>query len=584
MALDGIFLRQLQHEIYNWGIGARVDKIAQPSREELIITMRQKGSTRKLLICMNVGNPRINFTETKVENPMSPPMFCMLLRKHISGAKLSDVKQIGLDRILHLCFDTTNELGDPVTLILAVEIMGRHSNCIFIGADGRVIDSIKRIDIEMSSVRPILPGITYTLPPQQNKLNLEQITTVEALTTLKNAKDIPLSKALLNTFEGLSPLICREIALAVDINDNVISQQNEMVFNELTKYIEQLKLMVTTGICTPTTILQLTGKPSDFSFMPILQYGNSMQIKTYPSCSELLDEFYSRRDLMSRMKVRSSDLLKFLSNAMDRITRKLALQEVELKTCGDRQQLKIYGDLINANLYGMNKGQASVTVQNFYDEALPNVEIALDIMLTPAQNAQKYYSEYRKAATAEDKLSMLMKQAQTELEYLESVYDLLARATTNAEIDQIREELAEGKYLRVQKGRDKSSSKLPPKKYISDDGFIILVGRNNIQNDRLTLKESKGMDMWFHTKDIPGSHVVVVADGKAIPDSTLTQAAIIAAVCSKAENSPKVPVNYTPIKYVKKPVGAKPGMVIYHVYQTAYVTPDVELEKRLRVV
>ncbi|MEG1778673.1 MAG: NFACT family protein, partial [Oscillospiraceae bacterium] len=409
-------------------------------------------------------------------------------------------------------------------------------------------------------------------------------TTVEALTTLKNAKDIPLSKALLNTFEGLSPLICREIALAVDINDNVISQQNEMVFNELTKYIEQLKLMVTTGICTPTTILQLTGKPSDFSFMPILQYGNSMQIKTYPSCSELLDEFYSRRDLMSRMKVRSSDLLKFLSNAMDRITRKLALQEVELKTCGDRQQLKIYGDLINANLYGMNKGQASVTVQNFYDEALPNVEIALDIMLTPAQNAQKYYSEYRKAATAEDKLSMLMKQAQTELEYLESVYDLLARATTNAEIDQIREELAEGKYLRVQKGRDKSSSKLPPKKYISDDGFIILVGRNNIQNDRLTLKESKGMDMWFHTKDIPGSHVVVVADGKAIPDSTLTQAAIIAAVCSKAENSPKVPVNYTPIKYVKKPVGAKPGMVIYHVYQTAYVTPDVELEKRLRVV
>ncbi|MEG1870322.1 MAG: NFACT family protein, partial [Oscillospiraceae bacterium] len=356
---------------------------------------------------------------------------------------------------------------------------------------------IKRIDIEMSSVRPILPGITYTLPPQQNKLNIEEITSEQAIIALKSGKDVPLSKALLNTFEGLSPLVSREIAFSLDINDNIISQQNDKIFNELTKHLEQLKLTVITGECTPTAILKPNSKPSDFSFMPIIQYGNAMLTKEYSSCSELLDDYYSRRDLMSRMQARSSDLLKFLSNAMDRIERKLVLQESELKTCGDRQQLKIYGDLINANLYGMNKGQTSITVQNFYEEDLPLVEIPLDIMLTPAQNAQKYYSEYRKAATAEDKLSILMEQAKTELEYLESVYDLLTRATANAEIDQIREELATGKYLRVQKGRDKSGSKLPPKKYISDDGFTILVGRNNIQNDRLTLKESKGMDMWF---------------------------------------------------------------------------------------
>lgn len=584
MALDGAFLRQIKLEIDDWAIGSRVDKITQPSKEELVISLRQKGGSRKLLICSGASSPRIHFTQAKIENPKTPPMFCMLMRKHLSSARLVRTRQSGMDRILFLIFETYNELGDLAEVALAIEIMGRHSNCILIGSDGRVVDSLKRIDMEMSSVRPILPGITYTLPPGQDKLDLSQTPVSAVIERIRSGKDVPLSKALLYAVQGLSPILCREAAFAADGGlDHVISGQTEDNMEKLEEYLIHLKQALSTGKCVPTAVLYPDRKPMDFSFLSIAQYGSSMLTRTYPSCSDLLDEFYTQRDLMARMHARSSDLLKFLSNAMERIHRKLAVQEEELSISAQREQLKMMGDLLSANLYNITKGQTEITVQNYYDEALPDLVIPLDSRLSPSQNAQKYYGEYRKAQTAEKKLLTLIEEGKQELAYLESVYDLLSRAVTSAELDQIREELALGKYVKLYKGRDKSSGKLPPKKYLSDDGFTILVGRNNMQNDRLTLKESRNYDMWFHTKNIPGSHVVVVADGKEIPDSTLTQAAIIAAVNSKAAESSQVPVDYTLIKNIKKPPAAKPGMVIYHVYQTAYVHPDAQLEKRLRV-
>lgn len=584
MALDGAFLRQIQLEINDWAIGSRVDKITQPSKEELVISLRQKGGSRKLLICSGASSPRIHFTQAKIENPKTPPMFCMLMRKHLSSARLVRTQQSGMDRVLFLIFETYNELGDLTEVALAIEIMGRHSNCILIGSDGRVVDSLKRIDMEMSSVRPILPGITYTLPPGQDKLDLSQTPVSAVMERIRSGKDVPLSKALLYAVQGLSPILCREAAFAADGGlDHVISQQTEDSMEKLEEYLIHLKQALASGECVPTAVFYPDRKPMDFSFVSVAQYGSSMMSRTYPSCSDLLDEFYTQRDLMARMHARSSDLLKFLSNTMERIHRKLAVQEEELSISAQREQLKMMGDLLSANLYSITKGQTEITVQNYYDEALPDLVIPLDSRLSPSQNAQKYYGEYRKAQTAEKKLLTLIEEGRQELAYLESVYDLLSRAVTSAELEQIREELALGRYVKLYKGRDKSSGKLPPKKYLSDDGFTILVGRNNMQNDRLTLKESRNYDMWLHTKNIPGSHVVVVADGKEIPDSTLTQAAIIAAVNSKAAESSQVPVDYTLIKNIKKPPAAKPGMVIYHVYQTAYVHPDDQLEKRLRV-
>ncbi len=584
MALDGAFLRCLKNEIEEWGLGARVDKIAQPSKEELVIGLRQPGDSRRLLICSGAGSPRVHFTEAKIENPKTPPMFCMLMRKHLTSARLVRVQQLGMDRILFLIFETYNELGDQVEVALAVEIMGRHSNCILIGSDGKIVDSLKRIDMEMSSVRPVLPGMTYILPPAQDKLDITAEPVSKVIDRLRSGRDVPLSKALMDVLQGFSPIVCREAAFAADGGmDNVVSRQSADSMEALEAWLLQTKHSLANAQAAPTAVFYPDRKPLDFAFLNIGQYGSAMNTRVYSSCSQLLDEFYTQRDLMARMHARSSDLLKFLQNSIDRVRRKLLLQQDELERTAEREQLKLMGDLLSANLYMLQKGQAQAVVQNYYDEQLPNVVIKLDPRLTPSQNVQKYYGEYRKAQTAEKKLISLIEEGREELAYLESVFDLLTRCTSSAELDQIREELAQGKYIRLYKGRDKSSSKLPPKKYISDDGFTILVGRNNLQNDRLTLKESRNYDMWLHTKNIPGSHVIVVADGKTIPDSTLTQAAIIAAVNSKAADSSQVPVDYTAVRNIKKPPASRPGKVIYHVYQTAYVTPDDELEKRLRV-
>lgn len=592
MALDGALLRQIKHELEGCLIGSRVDKIHQFSREEMVFVLRLRepaadgARSAKLYLSAGADSPRLHLTSSSFENPKSPPMFCMLMRKHLGSAKLLEIRQVGLDRILHLIFETRNEMGDLIELTVAIEIMGRHSNIILIDENGRVIDSIKRIDDTMSSVRPILPGVRYTLPPAQDKLDLITSTPEQIEQRLIEGKDTPLSKALLAAVQGVSPIVCREVANYVFVGDDrVISEMTPDHFDRLRFFLSRVILMARDYTGTPTSVIDSRKKPMDFSFLDIHQYGGSMFTRTYDSYSQLLDDFYTQRDNIQRMRHRSSDLLKVLANTADRIARKLSLQQKELADCSDRETWKIYGDLISTNLYSIQKGDRTARLINFYDEAQSEVVIPLDPRKTPAQNAQKYYGEYRKADTAEKKLRELIEEGQQEAVYIDSVFDALTRAQTNDELTAIRAELAEQGYLRKKGSAAKKGKepKLAPKRYRSDDGFTILVGRNNVQNDQLTLKEARGRDYWFHTKNIPGSHTIVVSDGQEVPDSTLHQAAILAAVNSKAAESSQVPVDYTLIKNVKKPRGAKPGMVIYVSYQTAYVTPDLELEKRLAI-
>ena len=586
MPLDGLFLHFLKLEIEEKALGARVDKIAQPSREELVLHMRGNKETHKLLLCGSASNPRVHFIEQAPENPQVPPAFCMLLRKRLGGGRLIGVRQIGLDRILHLDFTATNELGDSVEITVAVEIMGRHSNVVVIDGERKIIDSLRRVDAETSSVRLVLPGMRYVLPPEQAKVNLMESDPAQIVETLREGRDIALEKALMERLEGFSTLVCREAATfatrgAEVMADSLTKEQAE----RLIFYLNEVRRVLTEGKPSPVMILEKEGRPRDFSSLPIRQYGASMLVREYPECSALLEAFFAERDRMERIRQRSGDLLKLLASASDRIARRVANQKAELEQSRERERLKQKGDLISANLYNIRKGDTKAVVQNFYDEAGAELEIELDMLLTPTQNAQRYYILYRKADTAEKHLTKLISQGEDEIVYLDSVFDALTRANGGAELEAIRKELVGSGYLRRRGAQNDKRAvkeqKLPPLKYCSADGFIILCGRNNVQNDNLTLKEAKKTDLWLHTKNIPGSHVIILADGKDIPDTTIRQAAIIAAYNSKGRESSKVAVDYTQIKNVRKPGGAKPGMVIYENYRTVLVDPDEELVRAL---
>lgn len=584
MAFDGAFLSRIVYEINSVTDGARIDKIAQPSRDEIILHLRWRGGNGKLLLSAGAGAPRVHFTNNAPENPKTAPMFCMLLRKHLSGAKLIAARQVGLDRILLLEFEAANELGDISTVTIAAEIMGRHSNIIVVGADGRIIDSIKRVDFETSSVRQVLPGIHYELPPSQDKLNPLESNAGRIMERLESGRDIELSNALMETVQGLSPIVAREIAhYATRGVETIVSGLNHDQRERLAYSLNSLINMLKTGECAPTLVAEPGGRPRDFSFMPISQYSTAMLTRDYATCGELLDAFYAERDRAERVKQRSGDLLRLLVNTSDRIRRKLALQREELKECANRELLRIKGDLINANLYAIQKGDKVAKLSNFYDSDGAELEIELDPRLTPPQNAQRYYALYRKSDTAEKKLATLIEQGEQEQSYIDSVFDALTRASGIAELDAIRDELAAGKYVRaaIKSGKTRKPEKLSPLKYRSSDGYLILAGRNNIQNDRLTLKDSRSTDLWCHTQRIHGAHVVIISQDTVIPDNTIEEACIIAAFQSQARDSSKIPVDYTLVKHVKKPAGSKPGMVIYDHYHTVIVDPDIELVKSL---
>ena len=573
MALDGITLSMLKNEISEKLIGARVDKIHQPSKVELVIALRWNGGNGKLLISASASGPRIHYTESSVDNPKNPPMFCMLMRKHLSGAKLVEIEQFGLERMLHISFSTYNEFGDPVIIKLAVEIMGRHSNIMLIGPDGRIIDAIKRVTADMSSVRQVMPGMTYVFPPAQNKLNTLDIDCMELASRLKNGRDIPLSKALMENLDGVSPIVCREISEIVTGGfDTKAHDLTNDDFEKLASCLEKISESIKNGNADPYMVIEENGHPLDFTFIKVSQYGDATEVRKFGSFSEMLDKFYSERSGADRMKQRSNDLFKFVTNLADRISRKLDVQRQELARSTERDILRVKGELIHANLWMIEKGMTSVVLENYYDNCKP-VEVKLDPRLTPNQNAQHYFSEYRKADTAERMLKKFIKKGEAELSYIESVFDLLSRARTDDEVVAIREELVAQGYLKNHRKNNQKPVKLAPKEYISSDGFRILCGRNNIQNDKLTFKDSRKNDIWLHTQKIHGSHTVIVTEGREVPETTIQQAAIVAAYNSKARESSLVPVDYTEIRNVKKPSGSAPGKAVYEHYKTAYVRP-----------
>ena len=585
MALDGALLSCLREELASRLPDARVDKVHQPSREELILSLRHRGGAEKVYLSARANSPRAHFTDVALENPASPPMFCMLLRKRLTGGRLTAIRQEGLERALYFDFDCVNELGDIVRLTLAVEIMGRHSNIILVDQDGIVVDAIKRVDPDMSSVRPVLPGLRYSPPPMAaGRLDLTRCEPGEFLTALDHGRDESLSKALLSASHGLSPLICREASHYTcrgrDIAAHALTREER---ERLLFFLGRVKAAVLTGERrVPYLLYKSDGTPLDFSFLPITQYGLSAVGREMSSFSELLDAFYAQRDAAERSRQRAHDMLRVLTNASDRLTRKIGHQREELSRSGDRDQWRIWGDLINANLARIPKGASSAELVDYYDPECRIVEVPLDPSLSAARNAQKYYKEYRKAQNAEQILQEQIEKGEQELHYIDTVFDALSRASTLRELNELREELAESGYLRRQTGRQKPPKPLGPIEFASDDGFRILVGRNNVQNDKLTLKTARGSDIWFHTKNIPGSHVIVVTEGRTPPERTLEQAAILAALHSRAADSHQVPVDYAEARYVRKPAGARPGMVIYDNNRTAYVTPDRLLAQRLR--
>ena len=580
MALDGIFLSKVKNELREKAVGLRVDKVNQPTRDEVILNLRGKGCSYKLLLCVRADSPRIHFTSHNIDNPPVPPMFCMLLRKHLTGAMIKDVRQHETDRIIFIDFDATNEIGDRVELTIVMEIMGKYSNMILISGE-KIIDSMKRVDITTSSVRQILPGLMYALPPQQDKLSIETADIDTILDRVLSYREKALSTALLNSIQGISPVVAREIAHKTAFDDLQVSfldnQQIDILKAILTQFAESI------GSSTVYMLTENGGKPKDMSVIDVKQYGDMLSVKEYDSAAELLDDFYFERDRINRINHRGHELIKLLNNLIERTSRKLSLQREELKRCEDKETLRLYGELILANLYRLGKGVTHYEVENYYNNC-ELIKIPCNPALSPTENQKKYYKDYRKAQTAEKMLVNLIEDGENEIVYLESVLDELSRADTDSEISAIRLELQNGGYIKNIKGKkQKPPKELPPIEFMSSDGFKILVGRNNIQNDKLSLKTAMKNDMWLHTQKIPGSHVIIVGDGKEISDESIEEAAVIAAYYSKAKDSSLVPVDYTRVKALKKPNGAKAGMVIYHEYWTIITNPDKELVEKLRV-
>lgn len=588
MSLDGAFLHCVKEELSAL-IGARVDKIYQPSREEIVVSLRMLGggdrSAKKIVFSANGTAARVHLTEQEYENPSAPPLFCMILRKALSGGRLIGIRQDGLERILYFDFECVNEIGDRVVNTLTSEIMGRYSNMILVRG-GRVVDSMKRITDggdESFTGRRILPNIPYEAPPRISRICLLDTEVAEILNALFGGEyaEQRLAKALSAVLEGIAPIFARECAFYASGDvDAVVGEMSDLSIMRVGDFLEKAQTALRSGKGF-TMLIDGNGGKKDFSFVEVKQYGGLYRAAKFDSPSKLLDEFYGAAARQDRVHQKARDLLKTVNTALERVSRKLELQKKELAECGEREVFRVTGDLVNANIYRLEKGMTKCVLEDFYTGE-PR-EITLDARLTPAQNAQKYYNEYRKLDTAEKKLTELIEKGAGELAYLDSVLDSVQRAENAPELSEIRRELREQGYLRAQKGDDRPAKKLSePLKFRSSEGFEILVGRNNRQNDILTLKTAKATDIWLHTKDIAGSHVIIRTNGQTPSDKTLTEAAMLAAYHSKGKSGSGVPVDYVPVKFVKKPAGAKPGMVIFTNNKTLYVTPDESVVEKLR--
>ena len=512
-------------------------------------------------------------------------MFCMLLRKHLVGARVADIVQPGLERLVRLELDITDDFGQPGKRTLVLEAMGRRSNLILLDGEGRIIDCLRRVDADMSASRQVLPGLYYEPPASTGRLPVTEETEEGFREKLAAANaERQLDAFLLDNYFGISPLVAREIAFrAAGETDRHIFQLTREGEDRLWTAFSQVTGAVTEKHFIPT-LIERDGTPLDFSYLPITQYGDAAQISRRESFSALLDGFYEARERQERVRQRGADLIRTATTARDRLRRKLAMQEKDYAETRDRGRLRICGDLITSNLYRMERGQSKLTCENFYDENCAEITIPLDPLLTPQQNATKYYKRYTKAKTAEKYLREQMNIARRDMEYLESVLEEIAEAETEQDFLDIRGELRDAGYLRGQ-GKGKKEMKRPakPREFRTTTGFRVLVGRNNRQNDKLTMKDADHRDLWFHTQKIHGAHVILCTGGQIPDDDTIVEAAKLAAYYSQARESGNVPVDYTQVKNVKKPAGARPGMVIYNTCRTVNVTPEEALVKQLSV-
>lgn len=582
MPLDAVCLQAVVEELRPQLLGLRIDKVQQPARDQVILLLR---GNKRLLLNAGANAPRIQLTEVAWDNPAEPPMFCMLLRKHLVGARVADITQPPLERLVRLELDITDDFGQPGRRTLVLEAMGRRSNLILLDGEGRIIDCMRRVDADMSAARQVLPGLYYEPPASAGRLPVTEETEEGFREKLAAANpERQLDAFLLDSYFGISPLMARELAFRTEgETDRHIFELNAAGEDRFWKEIQGFVSTVQENNFTPIC-LKKEGHPAEFACLPILQYGAAMEMERYGSFSELLDAFYEARERQERARQRGADLIRTAVTARDRLRRKLALQEKDYAATQNRNELRICGDLITSNLYRMERGQSKLTCENFYDESCASITIQLDPLLTPQQNAAKYYKRYTKAKTAEKYLREQMDIARRDLEYLESVLEEIEHAETEQDFTDIRGELKDAGFLRKQgKGKKELKRVAKPREFRTASGFRVLVGRNNRQNDKLTLKDADHRDIWFHTQKIHGSHVILCTGGQPVDDDTIVEAAKLAAYYSRARESGNVPVDYTPVKNVKKPAGARPGMVVYSTCRTVNVTPDEALVKQLQV-
>lgn len=579
MAFDAYFLTGVLEELRAQALGARVEKIHQPARDTLILLLRCAAGRQRLLIAANPTAPRLHLTGANPENPDQPPMFCMLLRKHLSGGRLSRIEQPPMERLVRLTFQCTDEMGDQVERTLVAELMGRTTNVYLLDAAGRILDCLRRVGLDDSAKRQALPGLYYQEPEPVVKRRPDGLAAEEALALLTESGPDRLADRLLDTFGGLSPLVCREAALFClgDPDGRLEAADKPAAARRLAEYFQTYL-----PVGQPYLLSQADGTPKAYAFVPIVQYGPGFSCVRLDSFGALLDRFYTLRDRRDAMRQKAQSVRRTVQNLRDRITRKMAVQNKELTAARDRERLRQMGDLVTANLHLISKGQTVLTAENFYDPELRPIQIALSPLLSPQQNAAKYYKDYAKAKNAEKELTRQLELGRTELEYLNSVLDELDRAETDGELEEIKQELAAGGYLRPEAGRRRmKQAPSRPMRFVSTDGYPIYVGRNNRQNDELTLKLAQKNDLWLHVQKLHGSHVILPWTGVQPPDATITQAAQLAAWFSQGRQGQNVAVDVTPVRYVKKPGGAKPGMVIYTQYRTVYVTPEPDLAQKL---
>ena len=570
MAIDAVCLQAVVEELKPQLLGLRVDKVQQPARDQAVLLFRGK----RLLLNAGAGAPRLQLTELPRDNPAEPPMFCMLLRKHLSGARVAGITQPPLERLVRLEFDASDELGRAGKRTLVLEAMGRRSNLILLDGEDRVIDSLRRVDADMSAQRQVLPGLFYQPPASAGRLPfLEETEAGFAARFASAPAEKTLDAFLLDQYFGLSPLMARELAFraAGDVDARLFQLGGP---GPLWRALEDFSSRVRENRFTPLCLLR-DGKPLDFACVPVGQYGGAAECVAYPSFSALLDAFYAARERQERARQRGADLLRAATTARDRLRRKLALQEKEYTATQDRDKLRVQGDLITANLYRMERGQSRLECENFYEDNAP-IAIPLDPLLTPQQNAAKYYKRYTKAKTAEKYLREQMELAKRDLEYLESVLAEIAQAETEPDFLDIRAELREAGFLKKQgKGKKDKSRPAAPWEFRTSSGLRVLVGR--------TMKDADRRDLWVHTQKIHGSHVILRCAGQAPGAEDVAEAAMLAAWFSQARESGKVPVDCTEVRNVKKPAGGRPGMVIYTTFRTVYVTPEKDAVERLRV-